>query len=85
MRRKNVSENNALVVDDDPLEVQVSAPGTQNTTGLSPVIQILLVGMLLLTYASNAVPIPQEINILYFSCAVIYIGSVKSLDEYSLK
>lgn len=41
--------------------------------------------MLVLTYTSSQFEVPLELNILYFSCSIIYIGSMKSLDQYSLK
>lgn len=86
MKRKNVSEESkALVPDDEPIQVQVAQQNSETQATLNPVIQILLVGMLLLTYASSVYAMPLEINIMYFSCSIIYIGSVKSLDQYSLK
>ena len=41
--------------------------------------------MLVLTYISNNTEFSFEINIMFFSCAIIYIGSIWSLDQYSLR
>jgi minor histocompatibility antigen H13 len=44
-----------------------------------------MLGLVLLTFAASLVELPYELNLLFFSLAIIYIGSVKSLDQYSLK
>jgi len=45
----------------------------------------MIIVMLILTFTATQVEVPYEINLLGFSLAIIYIGSVKSLDQYSLK
>ena len=41
--------------------------------------------MLTFTYITSITEFSLEVNILYFSCAIIYLGSINSLDQYSLR
>ena len=48
-------------------------------------MQLLILALTVLTYLSTQIELPYEINIISFSVAIIYIGSIRSLEQYSLK
>ncbi|CAI2370600.1 unnamed protein product [Moneuplotes crassus] len=50
-----------------------------------PILQTMLLIICVLTYTSTIIDIPIEVCFTVFSGCIIYIGSIKSLDQYSLK